>query len=225
LLFNYDLPQHHLRLVILMSQLFIAKLLVDLWDYSSTHKDTFAGLMRNPESGQAAMAYLLRVVIVCIVVGKVLLPLAEKGATLYVRYPTLTKPYNEMMTYISQNTEKDAVFSGWDWSMPWYVDLDEKGDHIIKDRATYRPDQRESVPEYFIVSPEWPLVKVTDEWPSVTPDIPWARRENEKRKKFLEEQCTYIKSFGGPKYTWLLYRVNNNALGPASGSKDRSGLS
>ena len=95
--------------------------------------------------------------------------------------------------------------------MPWYVDLDEKGDHLIKDRATYPMEQRDAVTEYFIVSPEWPLVKVTDEWPSVAGDS--AGKANEMRKKFLEEQCTFIKAFGGNKHKWLLYRVNNEPLG------------
>ena len=223
LFLNYDLAQIHLITFHQISQLFIAKFLYDLWKFSLAHNGTFFGLTKNPLDQQHTMRYLLSIGIICIVLGKVFIPLAERAGTLYSRSITLTKPYKEMMTYITENAEKEAVFSGWDWSMPWYVDLDEKGDHIIKDRATYRPEQREDVPEYFIVSPEWPLVKVTDEWPSVAGDS--QQKANERRKKFLEEHCTYIKSFGGPKHTWLLYRVNNDALGPAPGSKDRSGLS
>jgi hypothetical protein len=158
------------------------------------------------------MRYLLSIGIICIVLGKVFIPLAERTGTLYGRSMTLTKPCKEMIAFIRSNTEKDAVFSGWDWSMPWYVDLDDKGDHIIKDRATYHPEQREAVPEYFIVSPEWPLVKVTDEWPSVAGDS--QQKANELRKKFLEKHSTLIKTFGGEKHKWLLYRVNNPANAP-----------
>ena len=183
--FNFDLAETHLLTFVQVSQLFIAKLLVDLWDYSLAQNETSAGLIRKTEGPRMAVAYVLRVAVVCIVLGKIFIPLAEKAGTLYTRNATLTIPYKEMMAYIRQNTERDAVFSGWDWSMPWYVDLDEKGDHLIKDRATYPMEQRDAVTEYFIVSPEWPLVKVTDEWPSVAGDS--AGKANEMRKKFLED--------------------------------------
>jgi hypothetical protein len=51
---------------------------------------------------------------------------------------------------------------------------------------------------------------VTDEWPSVAGDS--LQEANELRKKFVEEHCTFVKSFGGPKHTWLLYRVKNDAV-------------
>ena len=216
LLFNYDLAELHLTVVITMSQLFIAKLLYDIWEYSSEYKDGFLNLVKNKGPQKATMSYLLRVVIICIVLGKTLLPLFAGAVTLNNRDLTLTKPYQEMMSYIKNNTEKDAVFSGWIWSLPWYVDLDDSGDHIIKDRATYPSEQREAVPEYFIVSPEWPLLKVTQEWPSVVVESRWASKENEKRKRFLEQNCTFIKTFGGDKHKWLLYRVNNDKLSQLS---------
>jgi hypothetical protein len=212
--FNYDLPETHLKIFLHVSQLFVAKFLYDLWQFSAAQSNTtFSGLFKTPGDRHAALGYMLRVVIVCIILGKVFVPLTEKAGTLYKRNEALTIPYKEMMTYIRQNTESNAVFSGWDWSMPWYVDLDEKGDHIVKDRATYLSEQREVVPEYFIVSPEFPLEQVTDEWPYAIPDFRGEAKKNEKRKKFLEEQCTFLKAFGGYKHKWLLYRVNSEALG------------
>ena len=112
--------------------------------------------------------YVLRLAIVVIVLSKVLLPIIEKANFLYGSYNTLVKPYYEMEDYVKNNTEKNAMFSGWSWSMPWYLDLDPKVDRPNKNRAQYSFNQREKVPEYFVVSPEWPLVKTTDEWPSVS---------------------------------------------------------
>jgi Dolichyl-phosphate-mannose-protein mannosyltransferase len=210
LLFNFDLAQLHLIMVIDISQLFIAKLLFDSWEYSSLYKDRFLDLVKNKESQKAIMFYLLRVAIVVIVLAKVLLPPLRGAGTLYNRNLTLTKPYKEMRTYIKNNTEKNAIFAGWGWSMPWGIDLDEAGDHIIKDRSTYSMEQREAVPEYFIVSPEWPLLKVTKEWPSVVTESSWSIKQNEVRKKFLEQNASLIRTFGGDKHKWLLYKVNND---------------
>ena len=212
LLFNYDLPETHLSIVILMSQLFIAKLLYDIWRCSSAHKDSFLDLVKNKKTQEASLSYVLKIIIICIVLGNTVLPFARDIGDLYNYNLTLTKPEKEMMRYIRENTEADAVFSGWNWSMPWYVDLDDAGDHIIKDRSTYPPQQRESVPEYFIVSPEWPLLKVTDKWPSVVNESSSSIKLNEARKRFLEENCTLVKVFGGDKHKWLLYKVNNDKL-------------
>lgn len=214
LLFNFDIAVLHIQIVLIMSQLFIAKLLYDMWEYSSAYKDGLLNLIKNKETQRAgSVSYLLRVVIIFIVLGKTLIPLLGQAETLYHRNLTLTKPTKEMMTYIRNNTEKNAVFSGWNWSMPWYVDLDNTGDHLLKNRATYAPEQRETVPEYFIVTPEWPLVKRTDEYPaSAAPDNKGHEERNEIRKKFLKENATLVKTFGGDKHKWLLYRVNNDNL-------------
>jgi hypothetical protein len=219
-LFNFDLAEAHLLTFVQVSQLFIAKLFVDLWEFSLARKESFLGLIKYPDARQATMGYLIRVALACIVMGKVFIPLSEKAGASYTRNVTLTIPQKKMMAYIRQNTEQNAVFSGWDWSLPYYVDLDENGDHIVKDRATYPPEQREAVPEYFIVSPEWPLVKVTDEWPSVAGDSLGV--ENGRRKKFVEQHCTFVNSFGGPKHTWLLYRVNDAAMGAEPRTGHRS---
>ncbi len=219
LLFNYDLPETHLSIVIIMSQLFIAKLLYDIWEYSSESKESFLDLLKNKEIQGTTISYILKIIIICIVLGNTVLPFSRDIGNLYNYNLTLTKPEKEMMRYIRENTEADAVFSGWNWSMPWYVDLDDAGDHIIKDRSTYPPHQRESVPEYFIVSPEWPLLKVTDKWPSVVNESSSSIKLNEARKKFLEENCTLVKVFGSDKHKWLLYKVNNDKLVQSNNQK------
>jgi hypothetical protein len=159
------------------------------------------------------MAYVLRVIIICLVLGKILFPLFTRTAETYKNNINLTKHYKQMMHYIENNTERNAVFSGWDWSMPWYVDIDPNVDRLIKNRKNYPPKQRESVPEYFIVSPEWPLFPTVKEWPNVSvDDNKYSQEQNEMRKKFLDENCTLIKNFGGAHHKWLLYKVNNNNL-------------
>ena len=210
--FNYDLVRTHLQTVLFMSQLFVAKLLYDLWQYSSTSNEGFLYLTKNKETESTTMSYLLKVILICIVLGKILFPFFTKTADVYKYNMTLTQPYKEMRQYIKNNTESDAVFSGWDWSMPWYIDIDNAGDHLIKDRKIYPPGQRESVPEYFIVSPEWPLLKVTEEWPAVSFDSKYSIEQNELRKNFLKGNCTLLKTFGGDKHKWFLYKVNNKNL-------------
>lgn len=209
---NYDLVRTHLQTVLLMSQLFVAKLLYDLWEYSSASSEGFLYLIKNKETGKATMSYMLKIVIICIIVGKILFPLFTKSAETYNYNVTLTKHYKEMMIYLKDSTESNAVFSGWDWSMPWYVDIDGSEDHLIKDRRIYPPEQRESVPEYFIVSPEWPLVQVAKEWPNVSVDSKYTIEQSEIRKEFLKENCTLLKTFGGKKHKWHLYKVVNKNL-------------
>jgi hypothetical protein len=216
LLFNADLPETHLRAFLIISHIFVAKFLYDLWGYSSKYKDRFINLVNNPEDRKNAIFYVLRIAIVFIVLGKAVPPLIEKGVFLYRTYTNLTVPYNGMMSYIKENTEKNAIFSGWTWSVPWYVDLDDKLDHIVKVRSNYPMKQRERVPEYFIVSPEWPLVKISDEFPSVVEDTSWSHKQNELRKQFVKNNCTLLKTFGGKKHKWLLYKVNNNNLAELS---------
>lgn len=209
---NYDLVRTHLQTVLLMSQLFVAKLLYDLWEYSSASSEGFLYLIKNKETHKATMSYMLKIVIICIIVGKILFPLFTKSAETYNYNVTLTKHYKEMMIYLKDSTESNAVFSGWDWSMPWYVDIDGSEDHLIKDRRIYPTEQRESVPEYFIVSPEWPLAPTVKEWPNVGVDSKYSIEQNELRKRFLEENCTLLRTFGGNKHKWLLYKVNNDKV-------------
>ena len=150
--------------------------------------------------------------IIIIVLSRAIIPVIEKADFLYGSYDTLVKPYQEMEKYVKNHTEKNAIFSGWWWSMPWYLDFDPKVDRINKDRKNYPFDQREKVPEYFIVSPEWPLVKTTEEWPSVSEGSSWGIKSNQKRIQFIKENCILLKKFGGPKFFWLLYKVNKKEL-------------
>ncbi|HVO73733.1 MAG TPA: glycosyltransferase family 39 protein [Ignavibacteriaceae bacterium] len=210
--FNYDLVRTHLQTAFLLSQIYVAKLLYDLWTYSSANREGFLYLTKNNETEKATMAYILRVIIICLVLGKILFSLLTKTTETYKNNINLTEHYKQMMHYIENNTERNAVFSGWDWSMPWYVDIDPNVDRLIKNRKNYPPEQRESVPEYFIVSPEWPLFPTLKEWPNVSVDNKYSQEQNEMRKKFLDENCTLIKNFGGANHKWLLYKVNNNNL-------------
>lgn len=216
LLFNYDLPGAHLKTFLMIAQIFVAKLLFDVWEYSSAYKDRFQNMVNNEELKKNILFYVLRIAIVIIVLSKVILPIIEKANFLYGSYSTLIKPYHEMMSYIKNNTENSAIFSGWGWSMPWYLDIDDKMDRVNKNRLDYPLDQREKVPEYFIISPEWPLVKMTDEWPSVSEESSWTFKANEKRKKFIRDSCILLKSFGGPKHIWYIYKVVNKNLAQLS---------
>lgn len=210
--FNYDLAKTHFNIIGLMSQLFVAKLLYDIWEHSSASKEGFLYIIKNNETQKDSIFYSLKIMVICIVLGKVLFPLFTNTAAVYDYNVTLTKPYNEMMNYIKNNTEKNAIFSGWSWSMPWYLDIDKNIDRVNKDRADYPMEQREKVTEYFIVSPEWPLIKTTEKWPSVSEESSWSIKENEKRKKFIEQNCTLLKTFGGPNHIWHLYKVINKNL-------------
>lgn len=216
-LFNFDLPGTHLKVFLIITSIFVAKLLYDVWEYSKQYKDRFLNLTNVQDYKRNTFFYLLRLSIIIIVISKVILPIIEKADFLYGSYDTLVKPYHEMEAYIQKHTEKDAVFSGWNWSMPWYLDLDPKVDRPNKDREYYPFDQREKVPEYFIVSPEWPLIKTTEEWPAVSVEDSWSIKSNEKRIQFLKDECTLLKKFGGPKFFWLLYKVNNKELDQTSG--------
>jgi hypothetical protein len=212
LLFNYDLPDLHFKIPLLIAHFFIAKLLYDFWKMTSSQSETFLRVLRSEGSLSSTAAYLFRMTVVVIILQNVFTPLSARAQTIYHRYDTLTKPSQEMMTYIEENLEKNAVFSGWAWSIPWFMTMKEE-DQIIKDRATYPPEQREPVAEYFIVSPEWPLVRVTDEWPSKVGDEGSAGKLNERRKQFVATQCTLVKVFGGPTFQWFIYKVKDNRLG------------
>jgi hypothetical protein len=212
-IFNLDLAKTHIQMVILFSQIFVAKLLYDIWVHSSHNKLGFLHVVKNNELQKGALIYYaLKIFVVCLVLGKVFLPLFDGLGTLYTSNQTLTVHYKEMMSFIKNNTEKSAMFSGWKWSLPWYVDLEKNVDRINKDRSAYPPEQREKVPEYFIVSPEWPLEQTVKEWPNVSVDSKQGKKQNEMRKKFVEENCTLLKTFGGDKHKWLLYKVNANNL-------------
>lgn len=211
-LFNYDLPRVHLSVVRLVSQLFIAKFLYDLWKYATDESRSSPQIITAERGKTAAVLYPVKVLITIIVLTTIMLPLCRKANLVYGRDVKLSKAYREMITYIRTNTEKNAVFSGWNWSLPWHVDLDDDGDHLVKDRRIYAPNQRESVPEYFIVAPEWPLVRKTTEWPMVAYENEWTRKENAKRVEFLKKHASLVKTFSADKHKWLLFKVKNDKL-------------
>jgi Dolichyl-phosphate-mannose-protein mannosyltransferase len=211
-LLNYDLSQLHLHTVLFIAQLFNAKLFCDAWNTPRDYRKRFLDLIRSDASPGEIWAYLARVAIVCIVLFEVIPPLISRASDIYPRYQEVGKPYLEMSVYLRAQTEKNAVVSGWTWSLPWSLDLDDEVDHVVKDRSTYPLEQREDVPEYFIVSPEWPLEKKSDSWPMVAGDNEWNRKNNEVRKKFVSENCVLIKTFGGPVHQWIVYKVKNDKL-------------
>ena len=215
LLFNSEgdyLGSIHVHVVRHLSQVFVARFLYDLWNYASEGTRQIN-----------AIKYSLRVLVAGVVLTAAIPPIVRQANKLYVRNMKFTSAFNEMVAYVRNNTESDAVFSGWDWSLPWHIDLDESGDRLIKDRATYPPEHREGVSEYFIVSPEWPLVPETDEWPNVSPSIEWGLRENAMRKGFLEKHASLVRSFPAGKHKWMLFKINDTSVArPASETQSPS---
>jgi len=207
LVFNYDLVWDHLLVPRFVGTFFIAHLLTDAWRLLAPQRTRFVELLGEGLPPNRLWAYLGRATIAVVVVLSLVVPLASRANTIYVRYHSTTKPYLEMRSWVLANTEKDAVFSGWAWSLPFYLDLDPAGDHITKDRATYPLEHRESVPEYFIISPEWPLVKTSDLYPNAAVDNEYNRRHNALRKQFVAEHCEFLKSFGSADILWQVYKV------------------
>jgi hypothetical protein len=91
--------------------------------------------------------------------------------------------------------------------VPWYLDYDPQVDRICRDRFGVLLKQRESRPEYFVVNPEWPLEKKTNEWPMVAREDRATLTGNERRKEFIRDHCTFMAAFGKD-HQWAIYRVN-----------------
>ena len=212
LFFNYDGFNLHLNPMRFISYLFIGKLLYDLWHYSGTEKRNVFN-SSNPEKGDiATLSTGLRAMVAMIIITSVGVNLSEKVNELYLVRSKLRIASDDLKEYVKTNTEKNAVFSGWEWSMPWYLDLDEADDRPLKDRANYPQEQREAVPEYFVVSAEWPLEPV-GEYPDTAPwNVPGYRQVNQMRAEFLENHTSLVKRFVAGKHEWLLYKVNNYNL-------------
>jgi len=226
LLFNAEpgaLLSIHLYSARFLAQLFVAKFLYDVWHYASQRQAPSSHTIILTHADRELMLYPLKLVVIIVIITTVVPHLIREASDLYFKNVKFTNAFNEMVRYIGNNTEKDAVFSGWDWSLPWHLDLDNGGDRIIKDRATYPPEHREGVSEYFIVSPEWPLVPETDEWPNVSPSSEWGLRENAMRKGFLEKHASLVRSFPAGKHKWMLFKINDTSVArPASESQSPS---
>jgi len=202
----------HVRVVRDLSQIFVARFLYDLWNYASERTRRIN-----------AMTYSLKVLVAGVVLTASILPIVRQANKLYVTNVKFTSAFNDMVAYVRNNKESDAVFSGWGWSLPWHLDLDDAGDHLIKDRRTYSPEQREAVPEYFVVSPEWPLDPETDQWPNVSPNTEWSLRDNANRMEFLEKHASLVKAFPAGKHKWMLFKIKDTSVAqPASESQSSS---
>jgi len=208
LLLNPDLAYYHLEPILLLSYIFVAKLLLDLWYWSIRQpEDDPRGVVKG-ESG-ADLRLCLRVMVATIILTSVLVPSLRKANHQYGRNRRLSAAWRNLSAYVRENTEDDAVFSGWAWSLPWGLDLDPAGDRVVKDRMRFPADQREPVPEYFVVSPEWPLSQEATEWPNVSLGYELNNRMNKSRTEFLENHASLVRAFPAGKHKWLLYRVRN----------------
>jgi hypothetical protein len=215
LFFNPDLYTVHLAIALYLFQIFVSRLIIDLWKFTEPMKIRFFDLFRGVAAGREAWTYLARVSVVCIIILSVVPPLVELMERTLHRNERVTKTSLEMVSYVWSQTEGDAVFSGWQWSIPFYLNFDPARSHPLKDRSKYPLDQREKVPEYFIESPEWPVVKTTDDYPNVAHwanSDKWYRENNARRKQFITENCELVKSFGEAPVLWNLYRVKNGGI-------------
>ena len=119
---------------------------------------------------------------------------------------TLTPAYREFVTFVDENTEPNAIFSGWTWSSPWWLSIET--DRTIKDRSRYPFEQRESIPEDFVITPESPIAgKLCTGWPNMSYASRWSYEQNEKRRDFAEHHCTHLLTTGD-EHKWTIYRIN-----------------
>ena len=205
-LFNFDLPLEHLFLVRAIGVMYSAKFLLDVWDYANRGHGGLADIPSQRKVDIDFVRVSLKTFAVIVVLVSVVGGAFERVEFLLKAKRDLVEPYNRFLQYVKANTEPNAVFSGWWWQIPWYLDFDSQRDHVCKDRVDVPPTHRESCPEYFIVSPEWPLEKRL-EWPASYPDNAQTRYSNRTRKEFIENQCTLMAAFGDY-HQWAIYRVN-----------------
>lgn len=195
-LFSYDLPLQHILYIMPFVQIFAAKLVVDSWGAARSWR---------PDGRTGALRATVLAVIALAVLGKTVVPLAQNIDQIYRGKQELAVPYHEFLAYVEANTEPDAVFSGWSWSKPWWLSIEK--DRTIKDRARYPFEQRETHPEYLVVTPEWPLDELGTGWPDMAYRSRWTHKENARRKEFIAQHCTHLITTGGQR-TWSLYRIN-----------------
>jgi len=203
-LFSYDLPLQHILYIMPFVQIFAAKLVVDSWR---------AARLWRPDSRLGALRATAIAVIALVVAGKTAVPLAQNIDQIHRGRQELAAPFAEFVAYVEAHTEPDAIFSGWSWSKPWWLSIEK--DRTIKDRARVPFDHREKVPEYLVVTPEWPLDVIGTGWPDMAYRSRWTYRENARRQEFIAAHCTHLLTTGGVR-TWSLYRIN--PLPPPAGS-------
>ncbi len=202
-LFSFDLPIEHLLYIWPFVQIYVAKLIVDGWT-------AVAAARRVPEPlAPRLLSSCLLAGIGLIVFGKTLVPLAGQVDAIVRGSRTLTPAYRQMVDYVDHHTEADAVFSGWGWSLPWWLAIET--DRTIKDRSRYPADQREAGPEYLVVAPEWPLGAPNTGWPNMAYASHWTLNQNAHRREFISRDCTHLLTTGS-EHQWSIYRVNPTAV-------------
>jgi hypothetical protein len=196
-IFSYDLPQQHLLYIMPFAYIFAGKLIAD----------GLAATADPVASAHSALRRSLRVAIGVAILGYTLIPLARQIDQIVQARTVLEQPYEEMIAYVNQHTEPDAIFSGWAWSIPWWLSVDR--DRTIKDRFRYPLSQREpsGQAEYFVVAPEWPFSRYGTGWPNVSYPNRWTLREDARRQEFVARHCTLLLTTG-TKHQWSIYRVN-----------------
>jgi hypothetical protein len=195
-IFSYDLPQQHLLYIMPFAYVFAGKLIVD--GLAATAAPAIG-------TGKEALRHALRTAIAIVILGYTVLPLSRQVDQILQARIILEKPYEEMVAYVNQHTEPDAIFSGWSWSLPWWLAVDR--DRTVKDRSKYPFAQRDPQAEYFMVAPEWPFSRYGTGWPNVSYPNRWALREDARRQDFVARHCTLLMTTG-TKHQWSLYRVN-----------------
>jgi hypothetical protein len=215
LLLSYDYHSIHIGPIRALGVIFIAKLFYDLWNYpfeAIGDSDSGKGLRGEGDNPRGLLSGV-RVLVATVIVTMLVVGVGQAWRAVYVRNREFGQAFVGMIGYIWNNTEDDAVFSGWYWSLPWHVDLDSGRDHIIKDRSAYPPEQREEVPEYFVVSPEWPLRPEPSEWPNVAAWFQqWTQRQNAKRIAFLKQHASLVKEFPAGKHKWMLFKIKDKGV-------------
>jgi hypothetical protein len=198
LLFSYDLAVPHILYIMPFVQIYVAKLLVDGWQAARGRGPAAAAGHRPLHSGLLAAIGL-------IVFGKTLVPLATDIDAIYRAKQTLAPAYRQMVEYVDRNTEPAAIFSGWGWSVPWWLAID--ADRTVKNRGRYPFEQRETRPEYLVITPEWPLERLGTGWPNMAYANQWTIAQNERRREFIARHCDHLLTTGTD-YQWAIYRVN-----------------
>jgi hypothetical protein len=200
-LFSYDLPLQHLLYVMPFIQIYVAKLLVDGWRAAASPHPAPG----QPPAGARRLRACLLGAIALVIFGKTVLPLFHDIDDIYQGRQTLKPAYQEMVDYVNRHLEPDAIVSGWNWSQPWWLSVDV--DRAIKNRAIYPPEERDSRPEYLVITPEWPLENPGTGWPNMAYASRWTLRQNERRREFIENECTHLLTTG-TEHQWSIYRVN-----------------
>jgi hypothetical protein len=195
-IFSYDLPLQHLLYIMPFAYIFAGKLIADGLTATADPAAIAHGALRRS----------LRVAVGVAILGYTAIPLARQIDQIVQARTVLQKPYAEMVAYVNQHTEADAVFSGWAWSLPWWLAVDR--DRTIKDRFRYPFSQREpgGQVEYFVVAPEWPFSRYGTGWPNVSYPNRWTLREDARRQEFVARHCTLLLTTGD-KHQWSIYKV------------------